>query len=99
MSAPTDRSSRRPRLLVVGPLPPPIGSVETLTQAILESAVFREFQLAHYDSTGARPTPTQRRIDLGSVRSALRHFGRLRAYVGRLQPDAVYLPVAGTWPG
>jgi len=101
MSAPTDRSSRRPRLLVVGPLPPPVGGVETVTQAILESGAFRDFQLAHCDSANGRLARAQDhdRFDAGDVISALRPLARMRAAVARVRPDVAYLPVAGTWPG
>ena len=99
MPSTPDRSSRRPRLLVVGPLPPPIGGVETVTQAILESGAFHEFQLTHCDSTKGRPKQTQGRFDLGNMTWALRHFARMRAAVARARPDVVYLPVAGTWSG
>src|SRR6266850_2248600 len=99
MPSPPDRSSRRPRLLVVGPLPPPIGGVETVTQAILESGAFHDFQLTHCDTTKGRPKQTQGRFDLGNTAWALRHFAGMRAAVARSRPDVVYLPIAGTWAG
>jgi glycosyltransferase involved in cell wall biosynthesis len=99
MTSTLDRSSRRPRLLVVGPLPPPIGGVETVTQAILESGAFHDFRLTHCDSTKGRPKQTQGRFDLGNLAWALRHFARMYAAIARSRPDAVYLPVAGTWSG
>lgn len=99
MPSTPDRSSRRPRLLVVGPLPPPIGGVETVTQAILESGAFHDFQLTHCDTTKGRPKQTQGRFDAGNLSWALRHFARMRAAVARARPDVVYMPVAGTWSG
>ena len=99
MTSTPDRSSRRPRLLVVGPLPPPIGGVETVTQAILESGAFGDFQLSHCDSTKGRPKQTQGKFDLGNLGWALRHFARMYGAIARAHPDAVYLPVAGTWSG
>jgi len=99
MTSTPDRSSRRPRLLVVGPLPPPIGGVETVTQAILESGAFHDFHLTHCDSTKGRPKQTQGKFDLGNLTWALRHFARLYGAIRRARPDAVYLPVAGTWSG
>ena len=99
MTSTPDRSSRRPRLLVVGPLPPPIGGVETVTQAILESGAFHDFQLTHCDSTKGRPKQTQGKFDFGNLSWALRHFARMHAAIARSRPDVVYLPVAGTWSG
>jgi glycosyltransferase involved in cell wall biosynthesis len=93
------RTGSRPRLLVVGPLPPPIGGVETFTQAILESNAFTEFEVAHCDTTKGRPKETQGRFDLGNAVWALRHFARLELAVARFHPDVVYIPIAGTWSG
>ncbi len=92
-------ATRRPRLLIVGPLPPPIGGVETVTQAILESSAFAGFDVAHCDTTKGRPKQTQGRFDAGNLAWALRHFTRLAHAVARVRPDVVYLPVAGTWSG
>ena len=99
MPSPPDRATSRPRLLVVGPLPPPIGGVETVTQAILESKAFDGFQVTHCDTTKGRPKQTQGRFDFGNTVWALRHFWRMAVAVARVRPDVVYLPVAGTWSG
>jgi glycosyltransferase involved in cell wall biosynthesis len=84
---------------VVGPLPPPIGGVETFTQALLESGSLDRFEVAHCDTTKGRPKSTQGRFDAGNAVWALRHFGRLAAALRRHRPDAVYVPIAGTFSG
>jgi glycosyltransferase involved in cell wall biosynthesis len=89
----------RPRLLIVGPLPPPIGGVETFTQAILESPALDAFEVAHCDTTKQRPKSTQGRFDLGNAGWALIHFTRLARALARNEPDVVYIPIAGTWSG
>lgn len=94
-----ERIGSRPRLLIVGPLPPPIGGVETVTQAILESDAFGEFEVAHCNTTKGRPKETQGRFDLANAVWALRHFARLARAVGGFHPDVVYIPIAGTWSG
>ncbi len=91
MPSPPDRETRRPRLLVVGPLPPPIGGVETVTQAILESGAFRAFQIAHCDTTKGRPKQTQGRFDLENMLWALRHSAPEAAQVARA-PSAAGRP-------
>lgn len=89
----------RPRLLIVGPLPPPIGGVETFTQAILESPALAGFEVAHCDTTKQRPKSTQGRFDAGNAAWALIHFSRLARALARHEPDVVYIPIAGTWSG
>jgi len=89
----------KPRLLVVGPLPPPVGGVETVTKAILESSSLAEFELEHCDLTKGRPKSTQGKFDLGNFHWAWIHFGRMRRSLRRFKPDVVYLPVTCTWSG
>jgi len=89
----------RPRLMIVGPLPPPIGGVETFTQAILESRALEAFEVTHCDTTKGRPKSTQGRFDAGNLGWAARHFARLARACARTRPQVVYIPIAGTWSG
>jgi len=93
------RAPGRARLLIVGPLPPPIGGVETFTQALLESNALAEFEVEHCDITKGRAKETQGRFDLANFAWAARHFTRLQRQLARFRPDVVYLPIAGTWSG
>jgi glycosyltransferase involved in cell wall biosynthesis len=89
----------RPRLLIVGPVPPPIGGVETFTQALLESNAFTAFEVEHCDITKHRAKETQGRFDLANFVWAARHVSRLKGHLARFRPHAVYLPISGTWSG
>ena len=99
MSAPEPASPGRPRVLIVGPLPPPVGGVETFIQAVLESPALGRFEVRHCDTTKGRPKSTQGRFDLGNFVWAARHLARLGRAMGRVKPHAVYMPIAGTWSG
>jgi glycosyltransferase involved in cell wall biosynthesis len=89
----------KPRLLIAGPLPPPIGGVESFTQALLESGAFPGFDVSHCDTTKGRPKATQGRFDTGNFAWAARHLMRMRRSVARDRPAVVYMPIAGTWSG
>jgi len=91
--------SRKPRLLIVGPLPPPIGGVETFTQAVLESPELDAFEIAHCDTTKRRAKAFQGRFDATNMVWAFTHWGRLLGAVARFRPDVVYVPVSGTLSG
>src|SRR5215471_7634356 len=91
--------SRKPRLLIVGPLPPPIGGVETFTQAVLESPELDAFEIAHCDTTKRRAKAFQGRFDATNMAWAFTHWGRLLRDVARFRPDVVYVPVSGTLSG
>lgn len=87
------------RLLVLGPLPPPVGGVETVTRAILDSPAFAEFDLRHCDTTKARPKHTQGKFDIGNCYWALIHFSRMAKAVYSHKPQVVYMPLTATWSG
>jgi len=87
------------RVLVVGPIPPPVGGVETVTKAILESKAFERFEATHCDLTKGRKKETQGNIDFGNVRWAIIHFTRMMRSMRLLQPHVVYMPVAAKWAG
>jgi glycosyltransferase involved in cell wall biosynthesis len=92
-------AARKPRLLIVGPLPPPIGGVETFTQAILESSELAPFDVAHCDTTKRRAKSSQGRFDVLNFAWAFVHMWRLMRAAGRFRPDVIYIPVAGTTSG
>lgn len=89
----------KPKLLIVGPLPPPIGGVETVTKAVLESSAFSDFEVQHCNTTKKRPKDTQGRFDLQNYLWAARHMSRMAFAVATFRPDAIYMPVSSTWSG
>ncbi len=89
----------RPKVIVVGPVPPPIGGVENFTVAILQSDQLQEFEIHHCDLTKGRPKQTQGKFDLGNAKWAFIHFNRLKKKISEVKPDLVYMPVTGTWSG
>jgi hypothetical protein len=87
------------KLLIVGPLPPPVGGVETVTKAVLSSPALDRFEVNHCNTTKGRPKQTQGKFDLGNMKWAIIHFSRMWRSCWRFRPDAVYLPVTATWSG
>lgn len=88
----------KPRVLVTGPLPPPVHGCSVFTDLLLRSTVADEFDLVHVDITDPREVDNIGRLDPGNVRFAAKHgfeFGRLLLSV---RPDLAYIPVAqNTW--
>lgn len=89
----------KPKVLVVGPVPPPVGGVETQISTLLESPLRERFDLVHCNTSKARPKQTQGKFDVGNIVWALRHFRRLRADIREHKPDVVYMPVSSTHAG
>lgn len=92
-------TDNRLRVTIVGPVPPPVGGVETVTKVILESEVLRKFALRHCDTTKGRSKHTQGKFDAGNMWWALIHFWRLVCNVTTFRPAVIYMPVTATWSG
>ena len=89
------RGARPPRMIVVGPTPPPVHGVAFATAHVL-AGLWRADALAAHLDTGEDPRPvaTTGRFDLTNVRLGLRHVGALARLLAR-HPDArVYVPIS-----
>lgn len=87
------------RLVVVGPVPPPIGGVETVTKAVIESQAFFDFDRKHFNITKNRAKQFQGRFDIPNSIIAARHIKKFSHLIKEFSPDAVYQPVSGAWSG
>ncbi len=86
---------RRPRLIVIGPVPPPVHGVAVSTRLTLANPLLRNrFDIEHVDTSDRRPVSTMQRWDVTNVTLGLRNLGQLlrRLRGGR---GVVYLPLSG----
>jgi glycosyltransferase involved in cell wall biosynthesis len=82
------------RLIVIGPLPPPVHGVAVSTSLVLENPRLHEsFDVEHVDTSDHRTRDNVGRWDLENVRLGLRAVARLH---GRLRgrPGVVYVPLS-----
>ena len=84
----------RPRVLVVGPLPPPLGGVQLLVEMLLRSSLSRDHNLRVVNTSKgvlrwAVETPTWR-----TVPSFVRDLFALAAALARFRPDLVIVHAA-----
>ncbi len=91
--------NEKPRVVIVGPLPPPVGGVETYTSIMLNSDIKERFDILHCNTTKGRPKQTQGKFDLGNIIWAFRHFKRLKDSIKKHQPALVYMPISSTRSG
>lgn len=88
----------KPKCLVLGPIPPPVGGIETVTVAVLESEAMKQFEVMHCDpAKGTKARMGQFR--LGNLKMALSYFGKMRRALKEFKPDVVYMPITSTWSG
>ena len=85
----------RPRLLVIGPTPPPVHGTAVYTRMLLESEALREaFDVRHLDISDRRSIQNLGRLDPVNVWLGLRHVLELALRVLRDRPDVVYVEVS-----
>jgi glycosyltransferase involved in cell wall biosynthesis len=80
---------RRPRLLVVGPLPPPLGGVQLIIDMQLRSSLAREFELQVANTSKRELRWAVENPTWKTPLYFLRDFSRLSRMLVRVRPDAV----------
>lgn len=87
------------RLVVLGPLPPPIHGVAVSTSLILANERLRQsFRVEHLDTTDARPIGTIGRWDIRNVALGLSHLAELVRRLGG-EKGTMYLPLSSASGG
>jgi glycosyltransferase involved in cell wall biosynthesis len=85
---------KKPRLIVIGPTPPPIHGVTVSTALVLESPLVHEhFNVRHLDTSDRRAVTTLGRWDIKNVKLGLRNVFELLGLL-RGKRGIVYLPIS-----
>jgi glycosyltransferase involved in cell wall biosynthesis len=94
----TDRANAtpRPRVLVVGPLPPPLGGVQLVIDMQLKSSLSREFDLHAVDTSKRRLRWATENPTWKTPFYFARDCARLAVALARLRPDVVLVHAAAT---
>ncbi len=88
----------RPRLLVLGPLPPPPGGGETVTRVLIESPLNERYTLRHFDTTRRRGKRDIGRFTAANAAAALGYLRGLRRELASFRPAIVHMPVSSARP-
>jgi glycosyltransferase involved in cell wall biosynthesis/ubiquinone/menaquinone biosynthesis C-methylase UbiE len=90
---------RRPKVIFLGPLPPPFMGPTVATEIILRSKIIEEFELVHLDTSDHRELNHLGALDLKNVALALSHYLELFRMILRKKPGLVYVPISQTTIG
>jgi glycosyltransferase involved in cell wall biosynthesis len=91
---PNSRAVRRPKILIIGPTPPPYHGVALSTRLILDSPVLHGFQRVHLDTADRRGIENIGAFELGNIMLGLWHFVRFMGLLAWYRPQLVYLPIS-----
>jgi glycosyltransferase involved in cell wall biosynthesis len=84
-----------PRLIAIGPIPPPVHGVAVSTRLVLANPELAErFRVEHVDTSDRRPVSKMERWDVTNVFLGLRSLAQLLKRL-RGRRGVVYLPVSG----
>lgn len=89
----------RPKILFLGPKPPPFMGPTVATEILLRSRLGEHFDLIHLDTSDHRDLSTLGAIDFGNVYLALKHYCLMLWLILAKWPRLVYIPVSQTTIG
>jgi glycosyltransferase involved in cell wall biosynthesis len=91
--------TKRPRLLVIGPTPPPHHGISTFMERLLvEPALHAAFDVRHLETADRRGLDNLGQLDARNVVLGLRHAAELLALLVRHRPHVVYFEISqNTW--
>lgn len=82
----------KPKVLLLGKLPPPYIGPAIATNILLGSDLKHEFDLIHLDTSDHRDINTLGSIDFWNIFLAFKHYFLLMRRLVRKRPDLVYIP-------
>jgi glycosyltransferase involved in cell wall biosynthesis len=94
-----DSRKKKPRIIFLGPLPPPAMGPTLATEVILNSDLKEQFELIHLDTSDHRPLTTLGALDFTNIYLAIKSYFDLVWLIVTRRPAAVYIPVSQTTVG
>ncbi|MDY7001702.1 MAG: glycosyltransferase family 4 protein, partial [Thermodesulfobacteriota bacterium] len=89
----------KPKVVVVGPLPPPVHGVTVYIQRILNSGLKDNFEVRHLDTSDHRTVGNIGALDIGNFTLAFKSYAQLVKMCLKSRPDLVYVPISQTFLG
>jgi glycosyltransferase involved in cell wall biosynthesis len=84
----------KPRIIIIGGVPPPHHGVTVYVQSLLNSELAQEFDIHHLDTSDHRSLDNLGRLDFINVYLAARSVLGLCVMLRRVRPHLVYVPIS-----
>ena len=91
-------SGFRPKVIIVGPTPPPVHGVSQAIQSILESSVIPPEMLLHLDTSDRRSLANLGHFDWRNLVIGLKNVAQLIRLSAREKPDLIYYRLSQNTP-
>lgn len=90
---------KKPKILFLGPVPPPVMGPTVATGIILRSRINGEFELIHLDTSDHRDLNRLGAVDRQNICLAIKHYLVLVRLICTRWPAMVYIPICQTTLG
>lgn len=87
------------KLIIVGPVPPPVHGVTIFMETLLKSGLKKKFNIIHLDTSDHRDISNIGAIDCINLWLALKSYLKLLFYCFKYKPEIVYVPISQSWLG
>lgn len=91
--------SKKPTILILGKLPPPLMGPAIATQIILNSSLKEDFKLVHFDTRINKDVSTMGRWSFRKFYKTLKHYQDFKKLVIATQPQIILVPISQTTMG
>lgn len=89
----------RPRVLILGKLPPPIMGPAIATEIILNSSLSEDFELHHFDTRISHSVSEMGKLRLSKITDLQSKYRAFRNILKEVQPNLVLIPISQTSAG
>src|SRR5919201_1065737 len=87
---------KRPRVVLVGPVPPPANGMSVITEVLVSSALEEDFELWHVDTSDRRGLSNMGHLDIRNVVLGFWHAASFIFTLIRRRPELCHIPIART---
>jgi len=90
---------QKPKIIFIGPVPPPYMGPSLATVIILKSELGEAFDLVHLDTSHHTDLSTLGNMGFANISAALKHYFLLFKMLISEKPDMIYIPISQTTVG